>query len=205
MPNINKNYIAVALVTVLFLGTIASYFALDQPDSEEITLPNDRNDLIAIAQESETLTVFVDAEIYDEPFFNSISDIFLEKYGITLIIVSGHWSGVQTQLINEKVSGRNIGSYDLLILNDEATARLTEKKLLYSQTRDFIDNTDNTHIFQSKISGIDNDGSVITLWFDTFVFMYNSDEFYKFENVYCLLELVGEEEDDDDDEASESG
>ena len=216
MSNINKNYIVIALVTILFLGTIISYFALDQPDSEEITLPNDRNDLIALAQEFETLNVFVDAEIYNESFFNFVRDTFSEKYGINLIITSGHWSGVQTQLINEKVSGRNTGSYDLLILNDEATARLIEKKLLYSQTRDFIDNSDNTHVFQSQISGIDNDGSVITLWFDTYAFMYNSDKFYKFENVYCLLELVGEEEDeeeddeesrclhDEDDEASES-
>ena len=205
MPNINKNYIAVALVAVLFLGTIASYFALDQPDSEEIILPDDRNALIALAQEYETLNVFVDKEIYNEQFFNFVSEDFLEKYGINLIITTGHWSGVQTQLINEKVSGRNIGSYDLIILNDEATARITEKKLLYSETSNFIDNPDTTHILQSKISGVVNDGSVITLWFDTYVFMYNSDEFYKFENVYCLLELVGEEEDDDDDDGSESG
>ena len=205
MPNINKNYIAVVLVAVLFLGTIASYFALDQPDSEEIILPDDRNALIALAQEYETLNVFVDKEIYNEQFFNFVSEDFLEKYGINLIITTGHWSGVQTQLINEKVSGRNIGSYDLIILNDEATARITEKKLLYSETSNFIDNPDTTHILQSKISGVVNDGSVITLWFDTYVFMYNSDEFYKFENVYCLLELVGEEEDDDDDDGSESG
>ena len=205
MSNINKNYIAVALVAVLFLGTIASYFALDQPDSEEITLPDDRNALIALAQEYETLNVFVDKEIYNEQFFNFVSEDFLEKYGINLIITTGHWSGVQTQLINEKVSGRTIGLYDLIILNDEATARLTEKKLLYSETSNFIDNPDTTHILQPKISGVANDGSVITLWFDTYAFMYNSDEFYKFENVYCLLELVGEEEDDDDDDASESG
>ena len=205
MSNINKNYIAVVLVAVLFLGTIFSYFALDQPDSEEIILPDDRNALISLAQEYETLNVFVDKEIYNEQFFNFVSEDFLEKYGINLIITTGHWSGVQTQLINEKVSGRNIGSYDLIILNDEATARITEKKLLYSETSNFIDNPDTTHILQSKISGVVNDGSVITLWFDTYVFMYNSDEFYKFENVYCLLELVGEEEDDDDDGASESG
>ena len=115
MSNINKNYIVIALVTILFLGTIISYFALDQPDSEEITLPNDRNDLIALAQEFETLNVFVDAEIYNESFFNFVRDTFSEKYGINLIITSGHWSGVQTQLINEKVSGQNTGSYDLLI------------------------------------------------------------------------------------------
>ena len=206
MSNINKNYIAVVLVAVLFLGTIFSYFALDQPDSEEIILPDDRNALIALAQEYETLNVFVDKEIYNEQFFNFVSEDFLEKYGINLIITTGHWSGVQTQLINEKVSGRNIGSYDLIILNDEATARITEKKLLYSETSNFIDNPDTTHILQSKISGVVNDGSVITLWFDTYVFMYNSDEFYKFENVYCLLELVGEEEDDDDDDdGSENG
>ena len=86
MSNINKNYIVIALVTILFLGTIISYFALDQPDSEEITLPNDRNDLIALAQEFETLNVFVDAEIYNESFFNFVRDTFSEKYGINLII-----------------------------------------------------------------------------------------------------------------------
>ena len=206
MSNISKNYIIASLVVFLLLGTIFSYFALDQPDSEEIILPDDRNALIALAQEYETLNVFVDKEIYNEQFFNFVSEDFLEKYGINLIITTGHWSGVQTQLINEKVSGRNIGSYDLIILNDEATARITEKKLLYSETSNFIDNPDTTHILQPKISGVANDGSVITLWFDTYAFMYNSDEFYKFENVYCLLELVGEEEDDDDDDdGSESG
>ena len=93
----------------------------------------------------------------------------------------------------------------MLILSDEATARLTEKKLLYPQTSDFIDKSDNSHVFQSQISGIDNDGSVITLWFDTYAFLYNSDEFYKFENVYCYLGLVGEDEDDDDDDNDGSG
>ena len=48
MPNINKNYIAVVLVAVLFLGTIASYFALDLPDSEEIILYDPYSDEVYI-------------------------------------------------------------------------------------------------------------------------------------------------------------
>ena len=59
MSNINKNYVIASLVAILLLGTILSYFALDQPDSEEIILPDDKNALIALAQEYETLNVFV--------------------------------------------------------------------------------------------------------------------------------------------------
>ena len=200
MYNLKNPQIAIIAVLVLLVGAVVPYLALNQSAVDEEILPSSKNDLIAIAQESGTVSIFVDEEIYKESFFNFIKAEFSKKYNIDVSVTSGHWSGASTQLVNDKVSGRKGGSYDLLILSDEATARLTEKKLLYSQTNDFIDHSDNSHVFQSQISGVDNDGSVITLWFDTYAFLYNSDEFYKFENVYCYLGLVGEDDDDDDDD-----
>ena len=200
MYNLKNPQIAIIAVLVLLVGGVVPYLALNQSQVDEEILPSSKNDLISIAQESGTVSIFVDEEIYKESFFNFIIDEFSTKYNIDVSVTSGHWSGPSTQLINDKVSGRKGGSYDLLILSDEATARLTEKKLLYSQTSTFIDHSDNSHVFPSQISGVDNDGSVITLWFDTYAFLYNSDEFYKFENVYCYLGLVGEDEDDDDDD-----
>ena len=205
MSNLKNSQIAIIAVLVLLVGAVVPYLALNQSDVDEEILPSSKNDLISIAQESGTVSIFVDEEIYNESFFNFIKAEFSKKYNIDVSVTSGHWSGVSTKLVNDKVSGRKSGSYDLLILSDEATARLTEKKLLYPQTSDFIDKSDNSHVFQSQISGIDNDGSVITLWFDTYAFLYNSDEFYKFENVYCYLGLVGEDEDDDDDDNDGSG
>ena len=205
MYNLKNPQIAIIAVLVLLVGGVVPYLALNQSQVDEEILPSSKNDLISIAQESGTVSIFVDEEIYNESFFNFIKAEFSKKYNIDVSVTSGHWSGVSTKLVNDKVSGRKSGSYDLLILSDEATARLTEKKLLYPQTSDFIDKSDNSHVFQSQISGIDNDGSVITLWFDTYAFLYNSDEFYKFENVYCYLGLVGEDEDDDDDDNDGSG
>ena len=200
MYNLKNSQIAIIAILVLLVGTVVPYLALNQSEVDEEILPSSKNDLISIAQESGTVSIFVDEEIYRESFFNFIKTEFSKKYNIEVTVTSGHWSGVSTQLINDKVSGRKSRLYDLLILNDEATARLIEKKLLYSQTSDFIDNSDNSHVLQSQISGIDNDGSVITLWFDTYAFLYNSDEFYKFKNVYCLLELVGEDEEGEEEE-----
>ena len=205
MYNLKNPQIAIIAVLVLLVGGVVPYLALNQSQVDEEILPSSKNDLISIAQESGTVSIFVDEEIYKESFFNFIIAEFSTKYNIDVSVTSGHWSGPSTQLINDKVSGRKGGSYDLLILSDEATARLTEKKLLYSQTSAFIDHSDNSHVFPSQISGVDNDGSVITLWFDTYAFLYNSDEFYKFENVYCYLGLVGEDEDDDDDDDDNDG
>ncbi|NSL74317.1 MAG: hypothetical protein HS050_00190 [Thaumarchaeota archaeon] len=203
-----NNQIAIAVALILLLGTVVVYFSLGQSDTVDV-LPSGENELISLAQESGRLNIFVDDEIYDESFFNYIDNEFSTKYGIDVEITTGHWSGIQTSLINEKVSGRNSGSFDLVILNDEATARLIEKKLTFSQTGSIISDISTSpvtdEVLKSKIAGVDNDGSGITLWFDVYSYMYNSEEFYKFENVYCYLGLVGEDDDDDDDDGSGSG
>ena len=203
MMESRNNQIAIAVALILLLGTVVVYFSLGPSVTVDV-LPSGENELISLAQESGRLNIFVDDEIYDESFFNYIDNEFSTKYGIDVEITTGHWSGIQTSLINEKVSGRNSGSFDLVILNDEATARLIEKKLTFSQTGSLISSISEKPITEDvikpKIAGVDNDGSGITLWFDVYSYMYNSDEFYKFENVYCYLSLVGEEEDDDDDD-----
>ena len=139
MSNLKNSQIAIIAVLVLLVGAVVPYLALNQSDVDEEILPSSKNDLISIAQESGTVSIFVDEEIYNESFFNFIKAEFSKKYNIDVSVTSGHWSGVSTKLVNDKVSGRKSGSYDLLILSDEATARLTEKKLLYPQTSDFID------------------------------------------------------------------
>ena len=203
MMESRNNQIAIAVALILLLGTVVVYFSLGPSVTVDV-LPSGENELISLAQESGRLNIFVDDEIYDESFFNYIDNEFSTKYGIDVEITTGHWSGIQTSLINEKVSGRNSGSFDLVILNDEATARLIEKKLTFSQTGSLISSISEKPITEDvikpKIAGVDNDGSGITLWVDVYSYMYNSDEFYKFENVYCYLSLVGEEEDDDDDD-----
>lgn len=208
MMESRNNQIAIAVALILLLGTVVVYFSLGQSDTVDV-LPSGENELISLAQESGRLNIFVDDEIYDESFFNYIDNEFSTKYGIDVEITTGHWSGIQTSLINEKVSGRNSGSFDLVILNDEATARLIEKKLTFSQTGSLISSISEKPITEDvikpKIAGVDNDGSGITLWFDVYSYMYNSEEFYKFENVYCYLGLVGEDDDDDDDDGSGSG
>mgnify|MGYP001088473778 CR=1 FL=1 len=208
MMESRNNQIAIAVALILLLGTVVVYFSLGQSDTVDV-LPSGENELISLAQESGRLNIFVDDEIYDESFFNYIDNEFSTKYGIDVEITTGHWSGIQTSLINEKVSGRNSGSFDLVILNDEATARLIEKKLTFSQTGSIISDISTSpvtdEVLKSKIAGVDNDGSGITLWFDVYSYMYNSEEFYKFENVYCYLGLVGEDDDDDDDDGSGSG
>ncbi len=208
MMESRNNQIAIAVALILLLGTVVVYFSLGQSDTVDV-LPSGENELISLAQESGRLNIFVDDKIYDESFFNYIDNEFSTKYGIDVEITTGHWSGIQTSLINEKVSGRNSGSFDLVILNDEATARLIEKKLTFSQTGSIISDISTSpvtdEVLKSKIAGVDNDGSGITLWFDVYSYMYNSEEFYKFENVYCYLGLVGEDDDDDDDDGSGSG
>ena len=208
MMTSRNNQIAIAVALILLLGTVVVYFSLGQSDTVDV-LPSGENELLSLAQESGRLNIFVADEIYDESFFNYITNEFSTKYGIDVEITTGHWSGVQTSLINEKVSGRDSGSFDLVILNDEATARLIEKKLTFSQTGSIISDISTSpvtdEVLKSKIAGVDNDGSGITLWFDVYSYMYNSDEFYQFENVYCYLGLVGEDDDDDDDDGSGSG
>ncbi|NSL75642.1 MAG: hypothetical protein HS052_03220 [Thaumarchaeota archaeon] len=208
MMESRNNQIAIAVALILLLGTVVVYFSLGPSVTVDV-LPSGENELISLAQESGRLNIFVDDEIYDESFFNYIDNEFSTKYGIDVEITTGHWSGIQTSLINEKVSGRNSGSFDLVILNDEATARLIEKKLTFSQTGSIISDISTSpvtdEVLKSKIAGVDNDGSGITLWFDVYSYMYNSEEFYKFENVYCYLGLVGEDDDDDDDDGSGSG
>ena len=208
MMTSRNNQIAIAVALILLLGTIVVYFSLGQSGTVDV-LPSGENELLSLAQESGRLSIFVADEIYDESFFNYITNEFSTKYGIDVEITTGHWSGVQTSLINEKVSGRNSGSFDLVILNDEATARLIEKKLTFSQTGSIISDISTSpvtdEVLKSKIAGVDNDGSGITLWFDVYSYMYNSDEFYQFENVYCYLGLVGEDDDDDDDDDDNDG
>ena len=198
-----NNQIAILVALILLLGTLVVYFSLGQSEEVDI-LPSGENELISLAKESGRLHIFVDDEIYDESFFNYIDKEFSSKYGIDVEITTGHWSGIQTQLINEKVSGRSSGAFDLVILNDEATARLIEKQLTFSQTGSIISDVSSStitdEVIKSKIAGVDNDGSGVTLWFDVYSYMYNTDEFYKFENVYCYLGLVGEDDDDDDDD-----
>ena len=203
-----NNQIAILVALILLLGTLVVYFSLGQSEEVDI-LPSGENELISLAKESGRLHIFVDDEIYDESFFNYIDKEFSSKYGIDVEITTGHWSGIQTQLINEKVSGRSSGAFDLVILNDEATARLIEKQLTFSQTGNLISDISGSpitdEVIKSKIAGVDNDGSGVTLWFDVYSYMYNTDEFYKFENVYCYLGLVGEDEDDDDDDDDDDG
>ena len=203
-----NNQIAILVALILLLGTLVVYFSLGQSEEVDI-LPSGENELISLAKESGRLHIFVDDEIYDESFFNYIDKEFSSKYGIDVEITTGHWSGIQTQLINEKVSGRSSGAFDLVILNDEATARLIEKQLTFSQTGSIISDVSSStitdEVIKSKIAGVDNDGSGVTLWFDVYSYMYNTDEFYKFENVYCYLGLVGEDEDDDDDDDDDDG
>ena len=206
MMQSRTNQIALLVSLVLLLGSLVVYFSLGG-QSEVDVLPSGENELISLAKESGRLHIFVDDEIYDESFFNYIDKEFSSKYGIDVEITTGHWSGIQTQLINEKVSGRSSGAFDLVILNDEATARLIEKQLTFSQSGSLISdistNPISDEVIKSKIAGVDNDGSGITLWFDVYSYMYNADEFYKFENVYCYLGLVGEDDDDDDDDEVE--
>ena len=203
MMQSRSNQIAILVALVLLIGSLVVYFSLGQSEDVDI-LPSGENELISLAKESGRLHIFVDDEIYDESFFNYIDKEFSSKYGIDVEITTGHWSGIQTQLINEKVSGRSSGAFDLVILNDEATARLIEKQLTFSQTGNLISDISGSpitdEVIKSKIAGVDNDGSGVTLWFDVYSYMYNTDEFYKFENVYCYLGLVGEDEDDDDDD-----
>ena len=203
-----NNQIAILVALILLLGTLVVYFSLGQSEEVDI-LPSGENELISLAKESGRLHIFVDDEIYDESFFNYIDKEFSSKYGIDVEITTGHWSGIQTQLINEKVSGRSSGAFDLVILNDEATARLIEKQLTFSQTGNLISDISGSpitdEVIKSKIAGVDNDGSGVTLWFDVYSYMYNTDEFYKFENVYCYLGLVGEDDDDDDDDDDNDG
>ena len=181
MMESRNNQIAIAVALILLLGTVVVYFSLGQSDTVDV-LPSGENELISLAQESGRLNIFVDDKIYDESFFNYIDNEFSTKYGIDVEITTGHWSGIQTSLINEKVSGCNSGSFDLVILNDEATARLIEKKLTFSQTGPLISSMSEKPITEDvikpKIAGVDNDGSGITLWFDVYSYMYNSDEFY---------------------------
>ena len=190
MTESRNNQIAIAVALILLLGTVVVYFSLGQSDTVDV-LPSGENELLSLAQESGRLSIFVADEIYDESFFNYITNEFSTKYGIDVEITTGHWSGVQTSLINEKVSGRDSGSFDLVILNDEATARLIEKKLTFSQTGSIISDISTSpvtdEVLKSKIAGVDNDGSGITLWFDVYSYMYNSDEFYQFENVFQVM------------------
>ena len=203
MMQSRSNQIAILVALVLLIGSLVVYFSLGQSEDVDI-LPSGENELISLAKESGSLHIFVDEEIYDESFFNYVDKEFSSKYGIDVEITTGHWSRIQTQLINEKVSGRSSGAFDLVILNDEATARLIEKQLTFSQTGNLISDISSSpitdEVIKSKIAGVDNDGSGVTLWFDVYSYMYNTDEFYKFENVYCYLGLVGEDDDDDDDD-----
>ena len=203
MMQSRSNQIAILVALVLLIGSLVVYFSLGQSEDVDI-LPSGENELISLAKESGSLHIFVDEEIYDDSFFNYVDKEFSSKYGIDVEITTGHWSRIQTQLINEKVSGRSSGAFDLVILNDEATARLIEKQLTFSQTGNLISDISSSSItdevIKSKIAGVDNDGSGVTLWFDVYSYMYNTDEFYKFENVYCYLGLVGEDDDDDDDD-----
>ena len=137
MMQSRTNQIAILVSLVLLLGILVVYFSLGG-QSEVDVLPSGENELISLAKESGRLHIFVDNEIYDESFFNYIGKEFSSKYGIDVEITTGHWSGIQTQLINEKVSGRSSGAFDLVILNDEATARLIEKQLTFSQSGSLI-------------------------------------------------------------------
>ena len=206
MMQSRSNQIAILVALVLLIGSLVVYFSLGQSEDVDI-LPSGENELISLAKESGSLHIFVDEEIYDDSFFNYVDKEFSSKYGIDVEITTGHWSRIQTQLINEKVSGRSSGAFDLVILNDEATARLIEKQLTFSQTGNLISDISSSpitdEVIKSKIAGVDNDGSGVTLWFDVYSYMYNTDEFYKFENVYCYLGLVGEDDDDDDDDDDE--
>ena len=122
MYNLKNPQIAIIAVLVLLVGAVVPYLALNQSAVDDEILPSSKNDLIAIAQESGKVSIFVDEEIYKESFFNFIKAEFSKKYNIDVSVTSGHWSGASTQLVNDKVSGRKGGSYDLLILSDEATA-----------------------------------------------------------------------------------
>ena len=208
MMQSRSNQIAILVALVLLIGSLVVYFSLGQSEDVDI-LPSGENELISLAKESGSLHIFVDEEIYDDSFFNYVDKEFSSKYGIDVEITTGHWSRIQTQLINEKVSGRSSGAFDLVILNDEATARLIEKQLTFSQTGNLISDISSSpitdEVIKSKIAGVDNDGSGVTLWFDVYSYMYNTDEFYKFENVYCYLGLVGEDDDDDDDDDDNDG
>ena len=155
MMQSRSNQIAILVALVLLLGTLVVYFSLGQSEDVDV-LPSGENELISLAKESGRLHIFVDDEIYDESFFNYIDKEFSSKYGIDVEITTGHWSGIQTQLINEKVSGRSSGAFDLVILNDEATARLIEKQLTFSQTGNLVSDISGSpitdEVIKSKIA-----------------------------------------------------
>lgn len=191
--------VPVLAVVIIAVVAAASFFAFQQPPRPPpiSELAGTWDEILQKAREQGQLNIFVANDLGIQPFLekNVISE-FSSKFGVRVSISSGHWSGAVQKLVSERAGGVARGSYDLVILGDEAMARSLESGVLVQNAVSKIPNVKNlVTIPEGRIHGIETQDRAIPIKIDQYVIVFNSDfldEKELFENMDDLDEWLEE-------------
>ena len=164
----------VGVVGIIFLLGIATVFTFSNTSGESIEY-TEWEDVIEDSKESQELNIFIDSETDIDNFIvEQVIPVYEQEYGIKINIETGHWSGVQQNLINEKLGGSKQGKYDVVIMSDEPMGRSIESNLIWGPI-DVIENyNDIEEVFLEGIQGIENDQKALTFAIDQYILVGNT-------------------------------
>ena len=109
-------------------------------DDKQVEYTNWSN-VLQDAKESQELSIFIDSETdIDDFIVKQVIPTYEQEYNIKINVETGHLSGVQQNLINDKLGGSKQGKYDIVILSDEPMGRSIEHlELLHSNGSKNVD------------------------------------------------------------------
>lgn len=190
--------VPVLAVVIIAVVAAASFFTFQQPPRPPTTseLAGTWDEILQKAKEQGQLNIFVANDLGIQPFLEkNIVPEFSAKFGVKVSISSGHWSGAVQKLVSERAGGVTRGSYDLVILGDEAIARSLESGVLVQNIVSKIPNAKNlVTIPEGRIHGIETRGTAVPIKVDQYVVIFNSDFLDAkdlFKNIGDLDEWLG--------------
>ena len=165
----------VGVVGIIFLLGMATVFTFSNTSDEDSIEYTEWKDVIEDSKESQELNIFIDSETDIDNFIvEQVIPVYEQEYGIKINIETGHWSGVQQNLINEKLGGSKQGKYDVVIMSDEPMGRSIESNLIWGPI-DVIENyNDIEEVFLEGIQGIENDQKALTFAIDQYILVGNT-------------------------------
>ncbi|MEE6246121.1 MAG: extracellular solute-binding protein [Thermoproteota archaeon] len=165
----------VGVVGIIFLLGMATVFTFSNTSDEDSIEYTEWKDVIEDSKESQELNIFIDSETDIDNFIvEQVIPVYEQEYGIKINIETGHWSGVQQNLINEKLGGSKQGKYDVVIMSDEPMGRSIESNLIWGPI-DVVENySDIEEVFLEGIQGIENDQKALTFAMDQYILVGNT-------------------------------
>ena len=202
LRGISKTY-SILLIAILATAVVVTGISLQISRPTIQQLPETWPEILVQAREQGSLSIFIEDELEVDNFLKSdVVPQFEQEFGISVEIEVGHWSGITQRLLTERLGGRSSGIFDVVILGDEAMGRALDSNVLFDESSRRIERAqDIEEIFKEGVSGISNDGSVITIWIDQYVIVADTNLIEADDlpdDLADLIELLVEEDEDDE-------